>query len=254
MKKIKLIKLMTVVLSTALVAGSLVGCGDSSSSSSSSKSSTSSSSSSASTSSSSTSTTTEKELVSVPQDDVVKSTKDLPIATIVVKDYGTMEVELYPEIAPNTVKNFISLANSGFYDGLTFHRIIDNFMIQGGDPAGNGTGGPGYSIKGEFSSNNFENKLLHKVGVISMARSMAPDSAGSQFFIMTADYPSLDGQYAAFGRTISGLDVLTKLKTVKTIDPTQGNDKPVKDVIIESIKVDTKGKEYPKPETTPDAK
>lgn len=185
------------------------------------------------------------ELVSLPQTDVVGSTEKLPIATIKVKDYGTMEVELYPNIAPNTVNNFIALAKKGYYDGLTFHRIIDNFMIQGGDPQGDGTGGPGYSIKGEFSANKVDNKLLHKVGVISMARSTEVDTAGSQFFIMTADATHLDGNYAGFGRVIKGLDVLTKLGKVKT----GTNDKPAKDVVIESITIDTKGVEYKEPET-----
>jgi peptidyl-prolyl cis-trans isomerase B (cyclophilin B) len=184
------------------------------------------------------------ELVSVPQTEVVGSTEKLPIATITVKDYGTMEVELYPNIAPNTVNNFISLAKKGYYNGITFHRIIDKFMVQGGDPQGNGAGGPGYSIKGEFSANKIENKLLHKVGVISMARSQDVNSAGSQFFIMTSDAPHLDGNYAGFGRVIKGLDVLTKLSKVKT----GANDKPTKDVVIESITIDTKGVEYKEPE------
>ena len=181
-----------------------------------------------------------KDLVSVPQDDVVKSTDKLPVVTIKVKNYGTMEIELYPDIAPNTVANFIELINSKYYDGLTFHRIIKDFMVQGGDPQGNGQGGPGYSIKGEFENNGFENKLLHKVGVISMARALEPNSAGSQFFIVTKDSPHLDGNYAAFGRTISGLDVLTKLNDVKTLE----GDKPENDIIIEYMTVDTKGIDY----------
>lgn len=184
------------------------------------------------------------ELVSSPQTDVVGATEKLPVATITVKDYGTMEVELYPNIAPNTVNNFISLAKKGYYNGLTFHRIIDKFMVQGGDPQGNGSGGPGYSIKGEFSANKIENKLLHKIGVLSMARSQDVNSAGSQFFIMTADAPHLDGNYAGFGRVIKGLDVLTKLSKVKT----GANDKPTKDVVIETITIDTKGVEYKEPE------
>jgi peptidyl-prolyl cis-trans isomerase B (cyclophilin B) len=172
------------------------------------------------------------------------TTGKLPIATIKVKDYGTMELELYPDIAPNTVNNFIYLAQKGTYNGLTFHRIIDKFMIQGGDPAGDGTGGPGYSIKGEFKANNFENKLLHEVGVISMARAADVNSAGSQFFIMTSVATNLDGNYAAFGKVIKGLDVLTTIGKVKT----GANDKPSKDVIIESITIDTKGVEYKEPE------
>ena len=170
--------------------------------------------------------------------------KELPIATIVVKNYGTIEAELYPHIAPNTVNNFISLANSGFYDGLTFHRVIKDFMIQGGDPNGNGTGGPGYSIKGEFSNNNFKNNLKHTEGVLSMARSQNKNSAGSQFFIVTKDQPGLDGDYATFGKVISGMDVVHKIEDAQT----DSNDKPLKSVIIESIKVDTKGIDYPKPD------
>ena len=170
--------------------------------------------------------------------------KELPIATIVVKNYGTIEAELYPHIAPNTVNNFIYLANSGFYDGLTFHRVIKDFMIQGGDPNGNGTGGPGYSIKGEFSNNNFKNNLKHTEGVLSMARSQNKNSAGSQFFIVTKDQPGLDGDYATFGKVISGMDVVHKIEDAQT----DSNDKPLKSVILESIKVDTKGIDYPEPD------
>lgn len=170
---------------------------------------------------------------------------DLPTATIVVKDYGTITAELYPDIAPNTVKNFISLANKGFYDNLTFHRIIKGFMIQGGDPKGNGTGGPGYNIKGEFTSNGFKNELKHEKGVLSMARSQSNDSAGSQFFIMTKATPSLDEKYAAFGKVTAGLDVLEKIENVKT----GALDKPTTPVVIESIKVDTHGKKYGEPKT-----
>ena len=170
--------------------------------------------------------------------------KDLPEVTIKVKDYGTMKGVLYPNKAPNTVNNFIALANSGFYDNLTFHRVIKDFMIQGGDPEGIGTGGPGYSIKGEFSSNGFDNDLKHTEGVLSMARTRDKDSGGSQFFIMTKDSPHLDGDYAAFGKITEGLDVLHKIEDVKT----DSNDKPLDEVKIESIKVDTKGKEYKEPE------
>ncbi|WP_160687454.1 peptidylprolyl isomerase [Clostridium sp. C2-6-12] len=169
--------------------------------------------------------------------------KNLPVVTINVEGYGTMEVELYPEIAPNTVNNFISLTNKGFYNNLKFHRIIKGFMIQGGDPKGTGTGGPGYSIEGEFTSNGFANSLKHTKGVISMARTQNPNSAGSQFFIMAGDVPNLDGEYAAFGKVISGLEVLDKIQSVET-DP---NDAPKKDVIITSITVDTKGVEYKEP-------
>lgn len=170
--------------------------------------------------------------------------KDLPEVAIKVKDYGTMKGVLYPNKAPNTVKNFIALANSGFYDNLTFHRVIKDFMIQGGDPEGTGTGGPGYSIKGEFLSNGFDNDLKHTEGVLSMARARDKDSGGSQFFIMTKDSPHLDGDYAAFGKITEGLDVLHKIEDVKT----DSNDKPLNEVKIESIKVDTKGKEYKEPE------
>lgn len=169
--------------------------------------------------------------------------KNLPVATITVDGYGVIEVELYPEIAPNTVNNFIYLANKEFYNNLKFHRVIKGFMIQGGDPKGNGTGGPGYSIEGEFTSNGFANSLKHTKGVISMARAQDPDSAGSQFFIMSGDAPNLDGEYAAFGKVISGLDVVDKIQNVET----NSADAPKKDVIIKSITVDTKGVEYKEP-------
>ena len=172
------------------------------------------------------------------------STENLPVATISIKDFGDVEVELYPNIAPNTVNNFISLANSGFYDGTTFHRVIKDFMIQGGDPDGNGTGGPGYSIKGEFSANGFKNDLAHTEGVISMARSYENDSAGSQFFIMTSTSPHLDGQYAAFGKVVDGMDTVYEVENVKT----DSNDMPIQPVTIESVKVDTKGVKYNTPE------
>ncbi|MPQ44906.1 peptidylprolyl isomerase [Clostridium tarantellae] len=169
---------------------------------------------------------------------------ELPIATIKVKDYGTITAELYPNKAPETVKNFISLANEGFYNNLTFHRVIKDFMIQGGCPLGTGTGGPDYSIKGEFSANGFENDLAHTEGIISMARSQNPNSAGSQFFIVTKDSPHLDGNYAAFAKVIEGMDVAHKIENTKT----GNNDKPTKEVKIEEIKVDTKGVKYEKPE------
>lgn len=170
--------------------------------------------------------------------------KDLPTVTIEVKGFGTMKGELYPNKAPNTVNNFIALANSGFYNGLTFHRIIPDFMIQGGDPDGVGTGGPGYSIKGEFSSNGFDNDIKHTEGILSMARSRDKDSAGSQFFIMTKTASHLDGEYAAFGKITEGIDVLHKIESVKR----GANDKPEEPVVIESIKVDTKGIKYKEPE------
>lgn len=172
------------------------------------------------------------------------SGKDNPIATIEVEGMGTIQAELYPSIAPNTVNNFIHLANNGFYDGLTFHRVIKGFMIQGGDPNGTGTGGPGYAIAGEFKNNAYEgNNLAHMEGVLSMARSQAPDSAGSQFFIMTGDASHLDGDYAAFGKVIEGMEIATKISNL----PTGMNDKPEQAVIIKSVVVDTKGVEYPEP-------
>lgn len=177
--------------------------------------------------------------------------ENLPIATIKVKDYGTIEAELYPNKAPNTVNNFIELANSGFYDGLTFHRVVEGFMNQGGDPKGDGTGGPGYSIKGEFSANGYNNNdLKHTTGVLSMARAKNPDSAGSQFFIMAGDAPSLDGQYAAFGKVINGLDVVEAINNTKVeINKATGEKStPVTPIIIEEIRVDTKGVEYPEVE------
>ena len=167
-----------------------------------------------------------------------------PLVTITMEDGSVMKAELYPDIAPNSVNNFISLINKKFYDGLIFHRVINGFMLQGGDPEGTGMGGPGYCIKGEFSSNGFKNDLKHTTGVLSMARTMFPDSAGSQFFIMHKDIPSLDGEYAAFGKVIEGLD------TVNTIaqTPTDYNDRPVSDQKIKSMTVDTFGVEYPEPE------
>lgn len=170
--------------------------------------------------------------------------KDLPIATITVDGYGVIQAELYPETAPNTVNNFIDLANKNFYNNLKFHRVIKGFMIQGGDPKGDGTGGPGYSIKGEFTSNGFPNSLKHTKGVLSMARTQNPDSAGSQFFIMSGDAPNLDGDYAAFGKVISGMDVVDKIQNVET----NSADAPKKDVVITSITVDTKGVQYKEPE------
>lgn len=169
--------------------------------------------------------------------------KNLPIASITVEGYGVIKAELYPEIAPNTVNNFIYLANKNFYNNLKFHRVIKGFMIQGGDPKGNGTGGPGYSIEGEFTSNGFANSLKHTKGVLSMARSQDPNSAGSQFFIMSGDAPHLDGEYAAFGKVISGLDVVDKIQNVET----NPSDAPKKDVVITSITVDTKGVDYKEP-------
>ena len=173
--------------------------------------------------------------------------KTHPIATITMKDGGVIELELYPEIAPESVKNFISLSNSGFYDGLIFHRVIAGFMIQGGDPDGRGTGGPGYCIKGEFSANGVKNDLSHLRGVISMARAQPFDSAGSQFFICHADSQFLDGQYAAFGKVTSGLDVVDRIAKTTT----DSRDKPYKDQIMETVRVETWGVEYGEPEKLP---
>ena len=167
-----------------------------------------------------------------------------PIVTIEMENGDIMKAELYPEVAPNTVRNFVDLINRGFYDGLIFHRVIPGFMIQGGCPEGMGIGGPGYSIKGEFSRNGFKNDLKHTKGVISMARAMSPDSAGSQFFIMVGEFNNLDGQYAAFGKVISGLDIVKNISKVAT----DNNDKPKEAVVIESITVDTKGVNYPEVE------
>ena len=169
-----------------------------------------------------------------------------PIVTIEMENGGVIKAELYPEIAPNTVNNFISLANSGYYDGLTFHRVIPGFMIQGGCPDGTGMGGPGYEIRGEFSGNGFErNDLKHTLGVLSMARSMHPDSAGSQFFIMVGAAPHLDGQYAAFGKITENPEAAVE---VSRTPRSMTNDKPNKPQVIASIRVDTRGGEYPEPE------
>lgn len=167
-----------------------------------------------------------------------------PIVTITMENGDVIKAELYPDIAPNTVNNFISLVKKGFYNGLNFHRIINGFMIQGGCPEGTGMGGPNYSIKGEFSQNGFKNDLKHTEGVLSMARSMRPDSAGSQFFIMHKATPHLDGAYAAFGKVIEGMDVVNKIATTRT---TYG-DRPVKEQKMASVTVDTFGIDYPEPE------
>ncbi|MEE1027813.1 MAG: peptidylprolyl isomerase [Agathobacter sp.] len=167
-----------------------------------------------------------------------------PIVTITMANGDVMKAELYPEIAPNTVNNFISLINHNFYDGVIFHRVIRGFMLQGGDPDGRGTGGPGYSIKGEFSNNGFMNDLKHTPGVLSMARTMIPDSAGSQFFIMHQAAPHLDGEYAAFGKIIEGMDVVNKIAEM----PTDYTDRPLEDQVMETVTVDTFGVDYPEPE------
>lgn len=167
-----------------------------------------------------------------------------PIVTITMKDGGVIKCELYPEVAPESVNNFISLINKHFYDGLIFHRVIRGFMIQGGCPDGTGMGGPGYSIKGEFASNGVTNDLKHTEGVLSMARAMHPDSAGSQFFIMHKTSPHLDGSYAAFGKVIEGMDVVNKIAET----PTDYSDRPLEDQVMESVTVDTFGVDYPEPE------
>lgn len=167
-----------------------------------------------------------------------------PIVTIKMESGKTIKVELYKEVAPNTVNNFISLVKKGFYNGLTFHRVIPGFMIQGGCPLGTGSGDPGYSIKGEFSSNGFENNLKHTVGVISMARAMHPDSAGSQFFLMVGDAPHLDGNYAGFGKITEGVEVALEIATVKT----DFRDRPYEEQKIEEVTVDTFGEDYIEPE------
>ncbi len=167
-----------------------------------------------------------------------------PIVTITMEDGGIIKAELYPQTAPNTVNNFIDLINRGFYDGLIFHRVIPGFMIQGGCPNGNGMGGPGYSIKGEFGRNGFKNDLKHTRGVLSMARAMHPDSAGSQFFIMVEDAPHLDNQYASFGKVIEGMDVADKIVNTKT----DYSDRPYEDQVIKSMTVETFGESYKEPE------
>lgn len=168
-----------------------------------------------------------------------------PIVTITMNTGDVIKAELYPEIAPNTVNNFISLINKGYYDGLIFHRVIKGFMIQGGCPDGTGTGGPGYSIKGEFSQNGFVNDLKHDAGVLSMARTMIPDSAGSQFFIMHKRSPHLDGAYAAFGKVIEGLDIVDRIANTKT----DYSDKPLEPQVMEKVTVETFGEAYPEPDT-----
>lgn len=167
-----------------------------------------------------------------------------PIVTIEMENGGVIKAELYPEIAPNTVNNFISLIKKGYYDGIIFHRVIPGFMIQGGDPMGRGTGGPGYCIRGEFSANGFANNLRHSAGVLSMARTMAPDSAGSQFFIMHEDAPHLDGQYAAFGKVTEGMDVVDAIANTRR----DFNDKPRVEQKMKKVTVDTFGVDYPEPE------
>ena len=168
-----------------------------------------------------------------------------PVVTITMENGDVMKAELYPDIAPNTVNNFISLIRKGFYDGTIFHRVISGFMLQGGDPEGTGMGGPGYSIKGEFSSNGHENNLKHEPGVLSMARTMIPDSGGSQFFIMHKTSPHLDGDYAAFGKVTEGLEIVDKIAGVET----DYMDKPLTDQVMKTVTVETFDVDYPEPET-----
>ncbi|MDY4821263.1 MAG: peptidylprolyl isomerase [Lachnospiraceae bacterium] len=167
-----------------------------------------------------------------------------PVVTITMKSGDIIKAELYPEIAPTSVNNFISLIQKKFYDGLIFHRVIKGFMIQGGCPDGTGMGGPGYSIKGEFAANGFENSLKHTEGVLSMARAQHPDSAGSQFFIMHKDAPHLDGSYAAFGKVIEGMEVVNKIAETRT----DWSDRPLEPQVIETVTVNTFGETYPEPE------
>ena len=167
-----------------------------------------------------------------------------PIVTFTMENGDVMKAELYPEIAPTSVNNFVNLVQKGFYDGLIFHRVIAGFMIQGGDPEGTGMGGPGYSIKGEFASNGFKNDLKHTRGVLSMARSMRPDSAGSQFFIMHQTSPHLDGEYAAFGQIIEGMDVVNKIAETAT----DYSDRPLEEQKMKKVTVETFGVDYPEPE------
>ena len=166
-----------------------------------------------------------------------------PVVTIEMENGGVIKAELYPDVAPQSVRNFVSLINKGFYDGLIFHRVISGFMIQGGDPQGTGMGGPGYHIYGEFRQNGFDNRLKHTRGLLSMARAMAPNSAGSQFFLMHEDAPHLDGGYAAFGKVIEGMDVVDKIASVRT----GRGDRPLEPQVMKKVTVDTFGVDYPEP-------
>ena len=173
------------------------------------------------------------------------SDKKNPVVTYVMENGDEFRAELYPQTAPNTVNNYISLIKRHFYDGTVFHRVINGFMIQGGDPEGTGMGGPGYGIKGEFSQNGFDNKLKHTPGVLSMARAQNPDSAGSQFFIMHKDAPHLDGAYAAFGKITEGMEIINKIAETDT----DWNDRPLKDQVMKQVTVETFGETYPEPDT-----
>lgn len=189
---------------------------------------------------------TNKENAQTPSNEVTPTQKNNPVVMITMANEEQIKVELYPDVAPNTVKSFISLVKKGFYNGLIFHRVIPEFMIQGGDPNGSGSGGPGYSIKGEFANNGFVNNLKHERGVISMGRTSEPNSAGSQFFIMVGTKPSLDGDYAAFGKVISGMDAVDKIVNI----PRDKNDKPNQNQVMKSVTVDTLGVVYGEPEVS----
>lgn len=186
---------------------------------------------------------TVKKQINIEKGDLFMENKN-PIVTFEMENGDIIKAELYPQIAPNTVNNFITLINDGFYDGLIFHRVISGFMIQGGDPQGTGIGGPGYQIKGEFSQNGFTNQLKHSAGVLSMARAMNPDSAGSQFFIMHKNAPHLDGSYAAFGKVVEGMDNVDKIAAVRT----DYSDRPLEKQVMKKVTVDTFGVDYPAPE------
>lgn len=188
-------------------------------------------------------TQTETQIETKTQSDYAAEVKEKPVVTITMANDEKIVIELDPSAAPNTVANFVSLAEEGFYDGLTFHRVIPGFMVQGGDPAGNGSGGPDYSIEGEFSANGFENNLKHERGVISMARAQDPNSAGSQFFIMVEEASHLDGNYAAFGKVIEGIETVDAIVAVER----DKRDKPLDDQKMKKVEVDTKGFDYPDP-------
>jgi peptidyl-prolyl cis-trans isomerase B (cyclophilin B) len=233
-------RLPLLVLLTAAVLVVIAGCGGGS------KTSTNTNNTSGSNASNATATPT-PEATKAPKPDKLLGSDKHPVVTVEMDNGKTFKVELYPEIAPNTVNNFVSLVQKGFYDGTIFHRIIPGFMIQGGDPEGTGMGGPGYAIKGEFTSNGFQNDLLHTRGVISMARSGDPDSGGSQFFVMVADAVSLDGDYAAFGEVIEGMETVDEIVNQKT-DPAGEGSTPVKPMAIKKATVDTKGLTFAEPE------
>ncbi|GLX71350.1 peptidylprolyl isomerase [Paenibacillus glycanilyticus] len=232
-------RLPVLVLLVAAVLLVIAGCGGGSKTSSNGNNNTS--------GSGNTNATATPEATEAPVPDKLLGSDKHPVVTIEMDTGKSFQVELYPEIAPNTVNNFVSLVKKGFYDGTIFHRVIPGFMIQGGDPEGTGMGGPGYSIKGEFMSNGFQNDLLHTRGVISMARSGDPDSGGSQFFVMVADAPSLDGDYAAFGKVIEGMDTVDEIVNQETEKSGEGST-PVKPMAIKKATIDTKGMTFAEPE------